>query len=411
MGRLPEHEPHWLYADGRTDLAEPDAAATFLQELPAEDRALVLLSYGMGLRVGPVSQALQIDPALVVWRLQLVFARWTRRHPAGQPSTLERAVVGLLRGTLRSSLPAPAGCSGWTADALVHELNETTQTRLAERLAPEPAERAPTGGVGMGVGVLVLAVALGFLGFGIVRDVDPMWRGESLMQQYEYTLAREAFLKVGTVAADTRIVLCLLAEGSFSAALSRLEDPEVRSWFRKFAPGPPPRPLEEVDPTSRALLPRGLTTNVKPTFVVRSGPPSLLEVQVGGRRITLELPDTRGGPESFVVPWPTDWPALTPGRVIWRVNDGNENVAMFDVADREFEQRVRDRNWRVLTRDVPQRAQLFLRAHHFLNEGLLVQAGWQFARLAEAFPAEPYPRQQIWTLAQALGVDPTALLR
>jgi predicted lysophospholipase L1 biosynthesis ABC-type transport system permease subunit len=144
---------------------------------------------------------------------------------------------------------------------------------------------------------------------------------------------------------------------------------------------------------------------------VRVGPPGDLVLDVSGRELRVTLPDTRGSGDAFVVEYAEEWPGLPAGRVVWRIEDGGDNAAVFDLADQATVKRIRDRNWRVLTRDIPQRAQLFLRAHHFLSEGLLVQAGGQFARLAEAFPAEPYPRQQVWAVAKTLGVDPTALLR
>ena len=406
-------EPAWTFPAPRGGHCSGDEAAGLLRSLEDEDLDLMVLAYGLGLRVGPLSQALRIDPALVVWRLHRAFSRWSRVGGGGQePGCMERAVADLLRGRATVTLPPPAGRAGWSVDELLEGLDESVQARLTARLADPEGEINQAGGVGIGLAVVVLGVALGFLAFGIVRDVDPMRRGNALMQQYEYRLAREAFLKVGTVQARTRVVLCLLAEGRFQQALTELADPEVRALFKQFAPTTPVPIDLDLPAQSRALLPRGLTITPRPPFVLRSGPAGQLVLSVGGRELRLELPDTRGeGAGTFVVEYPESWPTLATGRVMWRVEDGDDNPGVFDVGDRELARRVRERNWRVLTREVPQRAQLFLRAHHFMSEGLLMQAGWQFARLAETFPAEPYPRQQVWAVAAALGIDPTALLR
>lgn len=407
-------EPGWLFARSRSEPCTGDEAAAFLGELEDEDLEIMALAYGLGLRVGSLCQATGLDPAIVVWRLHRAFSRWREGSASGTPrdcGALERGLSDLLSGGSSTSRPPLEGRDGWGAAALLVGLPDDVQSRLADNPSLQAPAQPPAPGVGIGLAVIVLAVALGFLGFGIVRDVDPMRRGEALMRQYEYTLARDAFVKVGTVESRTRIVLCQLAEGRFEEAIADLEDDDVRQWFRQFAPSGDPVPIQDAPEDSRALLPRGLLTVMRPEFVVRSGPPGDLVLTVQQRERRIELPDTRGGSESFVVPYPEDWPSLPAGRIVWHVEDGDDNAAAFDVADLATIQRIRDRNWRVLTRDVPQRAQLFLRGHHFLAEGLLVQAGGQFARLAEVFPAEPYPRQQVWAVAEALGVDPTALLR
>ncbi|RKY17080.1 MAG: hypothetical protein DRQ55_16625, partial [Planctomycetota bacterium] len=385
-----------------------------------EDQQILLLSYGLGLRVGAVSQAVDIDPALVVWRLHRAFARRgheQRDRPAD--ADLERGLGDLLAGRSSTEHPPLPDSESWSLAALLAALPTAVQQRLVETQSSSPRETLPPPGVGVGLAAIVLTVVLGFLGFGVVRDIDPARRGDALMEQYEYTRARASYRKSGTIESHVRIVLCLLAEGHFDQALEELGDDEVRAWFKRFAPAdvsgtqpvPQPSTVLATPDDSRALLPRGLITNRRPAFVLRAGPPGQLVLKLDKRELRMALPDTRGGTDSFVVDYPDDWPSLWPGRVAWRVDDGDDNVAVFDIADEVIVKRVRDRTWRVLTRDIPQRAQLFLRAHHFVSEGMLVQAGVQFARLSETFPAEPYPWQQLQAVAQALGVDPSVLLR
>ena len=414
LARLPVEEPTWLFPGDHHESAGPAAGAAFLSSLEAGDFDLLVLAYGLGMRVGGISQVLRLEPSLVVWRLQRAFGKLTHEG-GGEASRMESAVAGLLRGeSAPPDDPPPADRGSWLALELVADMGAEVRERLVAGLQPAPATGGRAPGVGVGLVVIILVVVTGFLAFGVARDQSPMWRGEALMRQYEFTQAREAFLRVGTVEARTKIVLCLLAEGSFEAALQLLRDEEVRKWFRQFAPDEELR-LQPVPPAaakSRALLPRGTLTNPKPPFVVRAGPPGDLVVEASdGVERRLSLPDTRGGPEAFKIDYPGDWPELTTGRVAWRIEDGDENPAVFDLAVREFVVRIRTRHWRMLTSDVPQRARYFLGGHHYLNEGLYMQAGWDFARLAKAFPEEAYPRQQVWAVAEALGIDGSALLR
>lgn len=417
LDSLPRGEPGWIHAGVHTPPCPPDVAATFLNELEPRDLDLVLLAYGLGLRLGDVSRAMGLDPAVAVFRMHRAFWRWRQRSTGdGQgppdPAALERGVAGVLAGRLRprGTPPAP-GRRGFTARELLVDLDPAVRQRLAESLTPSDRRIEPGSGLGVGLVAVVLAVALGFLVFGALRDVNPMWKGNGLMREFEYARALEVFRGVGTTEARVRGVLCLLAEGRFGEAHAALEDPDVARSFLQFAPAAVPGPVAAVDPANRALLPRGLVTLQQPRFVLRAGPPATLVMTIAGRELRTAVPESRAGPDMIVVDYPAAWPALVDCRADWYLDDGTRHEASFDVADQATISLIRDRNRRMLSQEVPVHAQSFLRGQHFLREGLLVQAGGQFARLAEAFPAEESPRQQVWAIAAALGVDPAALLR
>jgi len=412
LGEYTAGDPGWLFPRPGIEPCAPEAAATFLRGLDDEDLRLLVLNYGLGMRVGGISQVMRVDPALVVWRMHRSFHRW-RHEESGEvdAAALEHGVAQLLRNG-SDAIEPPAGATDWSVSSLLHDLDRDVRERLQVRLEQGSLDQPQGSGVGVGLAVVVLAVAIGFLAFGVVRDIDPMARGDSLMRQYEYTRARQAFLKAGTADARKKIVLCLLAEGRFAEASAALESDELRAGFKRFAPGTAPGRIRDIDPGGRALLPRGAVIMRRPEFVIRAGPPATLEVTAAKRVLSLPLPDTRGEGSEFVsVPYPDDWPALPATRIRWSVVDGDQNTAWFDVLGQQDATQIRDRNVRVLTREIPERAQQYLRAHGFMNEGLYMQAGREFSDLMRHFPESQYLAEQIGRLGAVMGIDPGALLR
>lgn len=417
---FPQHEPTWIHP-GPADRRVPvDVAAAFLRELDLRDTEIVVLSYGLGLSVGPVARVLKVDPALVTWRLHDVLARWQEAatDEARDPGSLERTLTELLRDGYEDTPEPLEGAAGWHAGEILARCDEQLLANLEQALRPARPDQIQTAGVGVGLLVLVALVMLGFLAFGVVRDRNPLTRGNDLMRRARFEAAIQAFNKVATTEARTRVVVCLLALGRFEDALAKLGDEDTRAWFGSFAPSSSPLHQEsDAQLDSRAQLPRGLITMERPPFVVRAGPAATLTLTPldgqGGGPLTLPVPARAEGDGDLVqVPFPRDWPTLQAGRYVWEVADADgRTLAAFDMAPRQIVLDVRDRNLRVLGREVPLLSQNFLRGHHFVNAGLYMQAGLQFGRLATQFPDQPYPREQVWAVAEALRVDPAAFLR
>lgn len=420
---LPLEEPVWLFHGPHDEGESAATVAVLLERLDQRDFTLVVLTYGMGMRVGAISRVMGLDPAVVIWRLNDVFIRFNEeRDDKRSPAGLERALRDLLRGKGGDAPPPLNDCSSWRANELVALFDPEVQQRLAATVN-EPAQtkkRAP--GLGIGLAFLIGLGSLAFLGYGVIRDINVMMRGHSLMRAGDFTEARSEFKKEGTPEATKWIVVSLLAEGHFEEAFGMLSDPDNNSLFGAFAPTHKPI-ADDVghDRDSRAVLPRGLTINPRPEFTVRAGPPAEIKLEPVAILphddepmpvLRWVLPDSRDQDGEYVtVPYPKAWPSLKPGRYVWQVDDGEPTKAAFDLAVQDIANGVRDRNWTFLTRQVPLKAQNFLRGHHFLNGGLALQAGRQFGKLANYFPAEAYPRQQVWRIAEALAVDPAVFLR
>jgi len=420
---LPLEEPVWLFQGPHDEGESAATVAALLEQLDQRDFTLVVLTYGMGMRVGAISRALNLDPAVVIWRLNDVFIRFNEeRDDKRSPASLERALRDLLRGKSDGAPPPLKGCTSWRANEMVALFDPEVQQRLAAT-ANEPARAEKrAAGLGIGLAFLIGLGSLAFLGYGVLRDINVMMRGHSLMRMGHFAEARSEFKKEGTPEATKWIVVSLLAEGDFEEAFGMLSDPDSNALFGAFAPTHKPI-ADDVghDIQSRAVLPRGLIINPRPELMVRAGPPAEIVLEPIAilphddeplSVLRWVLPDSRDHDGDFVtIPYPKAWPSLLPGRYVWRVDDGEPTKAAFDLAVQDIANEVRDRNWTFLTRQVPLRAQNFLRGHHFLNAGLAMQAGRQFGKLTNFFPAEAYPRQQIWRIAEALAVDPAVFLR
>ena len=420
---LPLEEPVWLFHGPHDEGETAATVASLLERLDQRDFTLVVLTYGVGMRVGSISRAMGIDPAVAIWRLNDVFIRFNEeREDERRPASLERALRDLLRGESDGAPPPLKGCASWQANELVALFDPEVQQRLAATIN-EPAraeKRAP--GLGIGLAFLIGLGSLVFLGYGVIRDINVMMRGHTLMRTGHFADARSEFKKEGTPEATKWIVVSLLAEGDFEEAFGMLSNPDHNALFGAFAPTHKPI-VDDVglELDSRAVLPRGLIINSRPELTVRAGPPAEIVLEPIAILphddeplpiLRWVLPDSRDAEGDYVtISYPKDWPSLKPGRYVWRVDDGEPTKAAFDLAMQDIANGVRDRNWTFLTRQVPLKAQNFLRGHHFLNAGLAMQAGRQFGKLASYFPAEAYPRQQIWRIAKALAVDPAVFLR
>jgi len=419
LASLEPDEPSWLHAVEHVEPVPARTAAEFLNGLEREDFGLFVLAYGMGMRLGEISQALRLDPALVVWRLRRALQRRPEARSDSSLGALELGVSRLLRepdAGAAAGVPKPThGQGSWSLPALIATLDDEVQARLQARLA-SPVSEPTRAGVGVGVVVLVLLFAAGFMVFGAIRDVNPLWRGKSLMQEGQFAAAREALASYwDPVLADEQIALCHLALGEFDAALALIARPEVRERFGPFAPlEEEPTPLD-TEPGSRALLPRGLIRTSRPTFVYKAGPAGKLAISVGWGDQTLgrmiDIPDTRNGPPVVRMAYPEAWPTLPPEMVVWAVTDPEMSQADFTCMDQEERLEVKSDCMRFLDRSVPAQAHWFFRGHYYMRKQLYTQAGEQFAMLARIFKNEDYPRRMVEQVSRVLGVDPSAFLR
>jgi len=414
VASLEYEEPSWLHSVEAMKPAPPEDSAQFLNALEEEDLGLFVLAYGMGMRLGEVSQTLKLDPALVVWRIRRALQRSKASLP---PASLELGVTELLRAdTLPENVPPPqTGDGTWAVASIVESLDDTVQDRLKAGLSA-PAVDSGRSGVGIGLVVLILVGAAGFMVFGAIRDVNPLWRGKDLMRTGRFSAAREAFADYwDPVVAHEQISICYLAVGDFTNALAKMQYPGVLDRFGAFSPVTDDLAPLDFDPGSHALLPRGLVRTSEPPFVYKAGAAGRILISVGWRdedfvRIA-DLPDTTSGPPIVRMAYPEAWPTLPPGVVVWGVEDPELSQADFICIDKEERLEIRSDCLRFLTRNIPQNAQLFFRGHYYMRRGLYTEAGQQFAKLARNFPGESYPKEMVATVSGILGVDQQAFLR
>lgn len=428
LSSLEYDEPSWLNTIENMEPATPTQAAEFLNDLDSEDFGLFVLAHGMGMRVGDVSQSLKLDPALVIWRMRRALHRAHEAHPEIAPASLELAITDLIRNPEAShEVPPPTrGAGTWSVAHLVENLDASVQERLQAQLRPPEADGGRSG-LGIGVVILVLAGVAGFIVFGVIRDKNPLWRGEDLMRAGRFAQAREALAEHwDKEAAHEQIALCYLAVGDYDRALEAFAYPGVVERFGSFAPFDEPVEPLDWEQDSNALLPRGLVLNGRPTFVHRAGPPGRLHIRLGWHdqqvdRL-LELEDSRNGPSIVRTDYPADWPSLPPGPVVWatvpwvRGPDGTRTVgemsqADFQCLDRESQQEYRSDAKRFLDRSIPVKAHEFFLGNYLMRKGLYADAGQQFARLARMFPGSNYPRVMIERISAILGVEQAAFFR
>ncbi len=423
-------EPSWLNSIDNVEACTPVQAAEFLNGVEQEDFGLFVLAHGAGMRLGEVAQTLKLDPALVVWRMRRALHRAKEEQPELSQAGLELAITDLLRKPSEGyEVPPPSqgantGANTWALESLVDNLDEGVQQRLKARLE-EPPDHTRSG-IGVGVVALVLLAAAGFMVFGAIRDVNPLWRGKDLMQAGRFSEAQTAFAKYwDVVSAKEQIALCELALGDFDGALEAMAHPGVSEKFGGFAPS-----MEDIEPLdfddeSRALLPRGIVRNNRPTFVYRAGPAGRLHLRMGWNEEQvdhlIEIPDSRGGTGIVTMPYPRAWPSLPEDPVVWSLvpwvpgpegtrTTGPVSQADFQVLGKERTQEFKSDARRFLTRSVPAKAHPFFLGNYLMRKGLYADAGGQFALLARSFPGAEYPRAMIRKIAAVLGVDPTAFL-
>ena len=415
LAELEYDEPSWLHPVEEVEPADASATAAFLNGLDREDFGLFVLAYGMGMRLGEVSQALRLDPALVVWRLRRALHRAPDVKGERGMAALELGTSELLRHPeLADDAPPPTHGEAWSLPDLVKGLDDEVRARLEARLAP-PGD-VSRAGVGVGVVVLVLLVAAGFMVFGAIRDVNPLWRGKDLMADGKFAQAIESLEQYwDPVLAQEQIGLCHLALGEYDAALEAFAYPGVAERLGSFAPVTERLPSLDFEP-GRALLPRGLIRNSEPTFVFRAGPPGRLGISVGWGEQTVgrmtKIEDSREGPPIVKMAYPEEWPTLVPDQVVvWAIEDPNISQAEFQCMDREERLAVRSDCLRFLDRSIPAQAHWFFRGHYFMRKKLFTQAGDQFAMLTDIFPRAEYPREMVKDVSRILGVDPQAFLR
>ncbi len=234
LARLTTAEPCWLFPGRRNERASDAASAAFLKQLSEEDSRIVLLVHGFGLDLGSVAFALRLDPSIVSWRLR----RSILSAPADVgPAALERGLTEHLRATL----PGEGGAASTTRAArLFAQLPEAVRERLDSRLDSRDGDlteqdRRP--GLGVGSLVLILVSVAAFMVYGAIRDVNPLWRGMSLVRQGNYASARNAFQELGDLPEGRAwIAITLLAEGDYEHALAILKEPGAAQFLGSFRP-------------------------------------------------------------------------------------------------------------------------------------------------------------------------------
>lgn len=410
--KLPAGTPSWVYPSGPTAPALPAAQLeAFLGGLSATRRRIVLLTHGAGLTLGQVASVLRLDPALVSLHLLE-----TLRRPEN-PEAFERALSRALRDGR-----GPAGLNARLAE-LPEDARERLQAVASGRSTPLPT--ASGAGLGIGTFALILLAVAAFLVYGVIRDDNPLWRGQDLMRRGEPALARRAFEDLGPlVEARKWMAMAWMAEGEYARVFEVLAEPGVAEAFGAFRPPDRPLAVVDADPTSAALLPRGLVSTPRPSFVYRANAGTHLTAELVGdgdgeggaaarRPLILRVAHPEEGAEIARQAWPAHWPDIDEGAVAWSIStpEGAPHQATFRVMSGEWRREMHRLFENRLTYEMPEAVRGFLRAQYFLRNGLYAQAGEQYAELARSFPEQPHPREVLRDIAAALGVDPQAFLR
>ncbi|HEX5011101.1 MAG TPA: hypothetical protein VFY71_11945, partial [Planctomycetota bacterium] len=286
LARLPRGEPSWAFPEA----AAPDRAGAerALAELDDEDRRALVLSHGFALPLGDVAYAMRLDASVVSWRLRRAFML-----DGSSPAAVERGVATVLHERIESArdggAPLPA--------TLPPDVVERLEARLAGTADRRTRSRA--GGLGVGSLVLIVLGAAGFMVYGAIRDVNPLWRGFKLVRQGDFAAARQSFFEMGPQGeARAWVGFCFLAEGQFDRALEVLREPEARQFLGRFQPFDSPLPPYEGDPGSPALLPRGYITRSRPRFIFRAAPAGTLRLE--------QSPPGPGPDRPRTAAWPVD---------------------------------------------------------------------------------------------------------
>jgi hypothetical protein len=405
--------PHvaWIFPECTGAPATRDEVLAFLDRQEQSDRGLLALRYGYALDLGAASWVQDLDAGLTYWRLRGAFTNWDGQSA---PAELERGMAAALT---RDGAPSDA------ARRLVERLPVPARFRLEASLAGAREEQSASGrrsGLGAGSLVLIVIAAGVFMVYGAYHDIDPLARGMRYMRMADYPSAREAFAELGPLPkARAWTAFTWLADGHYDKALEILLEPRVRSVLALFRPMEEPLEAADVDLDSGALLPRGLVTLTRPTFIYDPTPEGVLTL-VGSRlddpgvvilSIRIRLRDTRDGMPLARWEYPADRAPLEPGVYQWWVPGSELHPATFTLLDSEQRLEIDDRARRMLHYEIPAAARTFLRAHYYLRNRLYMQAGEHFANLALEFTREKYPRHMLSETAAALGVDPSAFLR
>lgn len=397
---------HWLYPATSAAPADAVIARQLVAQRDAHDRHLLALVYGYGLDLGLAAWTLDLDPALAHWRLRATL----------EGESLERGVAAMLR---RADGPSDE------ARALLEDLPDEARARLQSaldgtRVSAAAAAEGTRPGLGVGSLVIVLLAIAAFLLYGVIRDRNPLRHGKDLVRRGDFATARLVLEELGTLP-EARVYTAFtwLAEGDFGRAFEALQSPGAGSHLAMFRPFEESLEVREVDPASRALLPRGLITATQPALVFRSGPGGeivLLGRPIDGssepfRPVRIRVPESGDGSQVIVMSWPAGLGELAPGDYTWTVPGSELHGGAFSLLPDdqriELDSHVADR----LSNDIPYPAIVFLRAHFYLRNKLYMQAGLNFATLARRFPEQAYPREMIAQVAAALGVDPSAFVR
>lgn len=419
LAEHPQGPPHWVLR-GAHDAPVDDAAVdAFLAALPDEDRRLLDLVHGLQLDLGLVSSTLDTDPAVVIWRVRRIFERAAGARAAG----LEAAVAARLRAGPPERCVDPSrahidACSRCRA----LRLPEPERRRLVARLVRrEPGTRVQArGGIGIGSGLLVLLVIASFGIFGYLKDDDLFTRGRRALLQRHWEQGRRDLMEAMRIAPSLestfQIAASWIGEGDFEAARHWIDEhPELREKLGDFLPSSDA--IEELGMPvgADALLPRGPVLSTRPDFIVRPGAAGTLTLTTGSRGLELPLPEVDGD-RPVTIPYPDDWKPLPPGEAFWSVRRGDDAgpgsaTVSFEVAEERTRAMMRRRRIQVTQFTLVDDALPYFVGHYYRNNGMLAQAGWQFAELVRRFPGASHPERVLERIAWAIGVDPAAFMQ
>ncbi|MGQ0552516.1 MAG: hypothetical protein ACT4PU_04790 [Planctomycetota bacterium] len=410
LGAFPALEPSWQHAAENVEPTASTEAERLLDSLDTLDRQLLVLAYGCGMDLGTASYVLGLDTAVAQWRLRSLLLD---AETSTGPAALERGLATALRA-------GPPAQRGARLARRLDPLPEDAAERLRAGLSGARSHSAEDNRPGLGVGSLVLIVlaVAAFLGYGMIEDDNPLWRGQKALRTEQYERARRAFQALGTNPEGLAwTAISHLAEGQFDEAHRLLEEASVAQYLGSFRPVTSALPPVESLASEAALLPRGLTGITRPRFAW---------LAEAGVVLTLEAADGSGKPlrrrygeaaEQGVrtVEFPAEWPALDSGTYLWSIAgtapDAPRHSASFTVIAREQRQEMQRHVLVKLGADVPLAARTYLRAQYDLRSELYTQAGHAYAELTQLFPDQDHPREQLARIAAALAVDPSAFLR